>query len=205
MANRRALDVTLSRACKRAARTGSELSLLLLDLDRFKQLNDALGHLAGDNALRSAAAALSRAVRRPYDLVARYGGEEFAVILPDAGFSGARHVAGTVHAVLRLAAIPHPASPFGRVSASIGEATAFGKAARSESLIAEADAAPYAAKRNGRDGIVFGYNPAGSPGGQTTTINPQVPASWGLRRQGEIVTGSPVIRLPASRSSVIPA
>lgn len=166
VANRRAFDMALSRAARRAARTGGELSLLLLDLDWFKQLNDAAGHLAGDDALRSTAAALSGAVRRPYDLVARYGGEEFAVILPDTGFAGARHVAGTVQAVLRLAAIPHPASPFGRVTASIGGATAFGGAARPEGLIAEADAALYAAKRNGRDRIAFGQGPAGSSGAE---------------------------------------
>lgn len=156
VANRRAFDAALGRASRRAARMGSDLSLLLLDLDWFKQLNDAMGHLTGDDALRSAAAALSGVARRPYDLVARYGGEEFAVVLPDTGFAGARHVAGTIQTVLRLAAIPHPSSPFGRVTASIGGATAFGEAARPEALIAEADAALYAAKRSGRDRIVFG-------------------------------------------------
>ena len=161
LANRRAFDVALTRASRRAARMGGELSLLLLDLDWFKQLNDTLGHLAGDDALRSAAAALSGVARRPYDLVARYGGEEFAVVLPDTGLAGARHVAGTIQAVLRLAAIPHPASPFGRVTASIGGATAFGHVARPESLIAEADAALYDAKRGGRDRIVLGYSEGG--------------------------------------------
>lgn len=156
VANRRAFDNALSRASRRAARMGSEVSLLLLDLDWFKQLNDTLGHLAGDDALRSTATALAGVARRPYDLVARYGGEEFAVILPDTGFAGARHIAGTIQAVLRLAAIPHPASPFGRVTASIGGATAFGGAAGPEALIAEADAALYAAKGAGRDRIVFG-------------------------------------------------
>lgn len=156
VANRRAFDAALDRASRRAVRMDSELSLLMIDLDWFKLLNDTSGHLAGDDALRAAAATLSGTVRRPYDLVARYGGEEFAVILPDTGMVGARHVAGTIQAVLRLAAIPHPASPYQRLTASIGAATATGAEARPEFLIAEADAALYAAKRGGRNRIVVG-------------------------------------------------
>lgn len=155
VANRRAFDAALDRASRRAARLGSELSLLFVDLDCFKQLNDTSGHLAGDDVLRRAAAALSIAVHRPYDLIARYGGDEFAVVLPETGPLGARHVAATIQAGLRLAAIPHPGSLLGRLTASIGVATAKGAAATPETLIMAADAAVYAAKHSGRDRIVL--------------------------------------------------
>jgi len=163
VANRRAFDAALDRASRRAARLQTDLSLLLVDLDWFKQLNDTLGHLAGDDALRAAAAALAGAIRRPYDLIARYGGEEFAVILPETGAAGARRCAAALQAALRMAAIPHPGSALGTLTASIGVATARGDAATADVLIAEADAALYAAKRQGRNGISIAERPLTLP------------------------------------------
>lgn len=155
LSNRRAFDNALGRAWRRAERRESPLSLLLIDLDWFKLLNDTMGHPAGDDALRAVAAILSGVVGRPYDIVARYGGEEFAILLPDTGLVGARQVADAIQAVLRLAAWPHPASPLGRLSASIGGTTLVGGASHPDALIAEADAALYAAKQCGRNRIVI--------------------------------------------------
>ena len=81
IANRRTFETTLEREVARAARSAEHLSLVLLDIDHFKRLNDAHGHQAGDEVLRNVAAALSCACR-DFDTAARYGGEEFAVVLP---------------------------------------------------------------------------------------------------------------------------
>ncbi|MFX7709176.1 diguanylate cyclase, partial [Acinetobacter baumannii] len=83
------------------------LSLVLVDVDHFKQYNDTYGHLAGDECLKTVASALQAVSRRPSDLVARYGGEEFVILLPDTGESDASAVAQSAcRAVLSLG-IPH--------------------------------------------------------------------------------------------------
>ena len=82
IANRRRFDESLDKEWRRSTREGTSVALLMIDIDHFKDYNDALGHLAGDNCLRQVAQALNGTVRRAGDLVARYGGEEFAVLLP---------------------------------------------------------------------------------------------------------------------------
>ncbi|MCK0195815.1 diguanylate cyclase [Ancylobacter sp. 6x-1] len=152
LANRGRFDSELSRAIRRANRTGAPLSLLLIDLDQFKLVNDLAGHQAGDATLRTVGTLLPRLVRRPYDLACRFGGEEFAIILPDTDSAGALAVAALIRAALAEAALPHPARPY--VTASVGVATLQGDDIRPETLIRQADMGLYAAKREGRDRTV---------------------------------------------------
>lgn len=157
LANRRAFDGALDRAWRRFQRTRRPLSLLLVDLDRFKLLNDCWGHQAGDEALRRCAPILTEAGSGSDDLAARYGGEEFALILPDADGVQALETAGRVRSLLASARIPHPHGIDDLVTVSIGIATLGPESAGSpETLIAQADAALYQAKQQGRNrGIVY--------------------------------------------------
>lgn len=148
LANRRAFDEELLRAAARCQRTDEPLSLLLLDLDRFKSLNDTFGHQAGDEALRCFGRVL-RAVARRDDLGCRYGGEEFALILPGADAAGAFLVAERIRRELVGCKVAHPHSE--TLTTSIGVATAHGAAIGINALIADADAALYEAKRAGRN------------------------------------------------------
>lgn len=152
IANRRGFDDALDRAVRRARRTGQPLSLLLVDIDHFKELNDTLGHPAGDAALRRLAAVLRETVRRPYDTVSRYGGEEFGVILPDTDADGAGHIGETLRAAVSAAGLAHPAQP--HITVSLGCATLAGEAVNPVELVAQADAALYRAKRAGRNRLM---------------------------------------------------
>lgn len=93
LANRRSFDEMLESSWSETLRDSSEMALLLLDIDHFKKFNDAYGHQAGDDCLRTVAACIDRFARGPKDLAFRYGGEEFAVILGDAGPTAAVEVA----------------------------------------------------------------------------------------------------------------
>jgi len=154
LANRRAFDAALDRAWLRLQRTRQPLSLLMLDLDHFKALNDHAGHRAGDEVLRQFSRILSQAARRADDLAARYGGEEFALILPDMNGDEALGLAKVLKAALETAAIPHPRGIDKRVTASMGLATVGADDVDSvDTLVRHADAALYDAKREGRDRI----------------------------------------------------
>lgn len=126
LANRRVFDATLAAEVQRSARAGLPLSLLLLDIDHFKDFNDRHGHIAGDACLRQIGQALHRTVSRPADLVARYGGEEFAVILPDTDEHGAWALAQRLLAQVRRLSIDHGAESTSPVTVSIGVATQLG-------------------------------------------------------------------------------
>jgi diguanylate cyclase (GGDEF)-like protein len=145
IANRRAFEGTLERELARATRAAEYVSLVLVDLDHFKALNDSLGHQAGDRVLRDAAKALA-AECREFDTPARYGGEEFAVVLPGCGPEQAHDIAERLR--LAVGAIPSAAGP---VTASAGVATFPAHAGDADSLVRAADEALYAAKRAGRD------------------------------------------------------
>jgi diguanylate cyclase (GGDEF)-like protein len=145
LANQRAFHVACEHELSRAARTGQPISIVAVDLDHFKALNDAHGHPYGDEVLRRAARALSRAVR-PHDTVARMGGEEFALLLPDTDADGARVVAERARAAVATVVVP------GRgLTASAGVASHAGPHASLERLLAHADRALYRAKAAGRD------------------------------------------------------
>ena len=153
LANRRCFDDTLVREWVRNGREDLPLGLLMIDIDFFKQYNDALGHVEGDACLRTVAEAISRATRRPADLVARYGGEEFTIILPNTDFAGAQAVAENIHANLAEANLNHPDSAIGEtVTVSIGVASGIPTCGTTpEHLVHAADRALYQAKQSGRN------------------------------------------------------
>jgi diguanylate cyclase (GGDEF)-like protein len=144
IANRRAFEATLERELARATRTAEHVSLVMVDIDHFKDLNDSLGHQAGDEVLRNAAAALACACRE-FDTAARYGGEEFAVILPGCHPEEALEAAERLRQAVGGAPMPV------RLTASAGVATFPSHAGDAESLVRAADEALYAAKRGGRN------------------------------------------------------
>jgi len=154
IANRRQFDEALSREWRRCLREGETLSLLMIDVDLFKQYNDANGHQAGDECLRSVADTLKAKLRRPADVVARYGGEEFAAILPGTGLEGAMLVAEAMRAAVQNIGLPHGDSSFGVITISVGVAAlAPQQPDGMANLISAADWALYEAKRLGRNAI----------------------------------------------------
>ena len=158
LANRRAFDQALEREWLRMLREGSQMSLLLFDLDHFREFNDHYGHQAGDDCLRAVAAVLSFRARSS-DVPARYGGEEFALLLPDTGAGGALEVAEQIRLAICRLRIPHSGNSAGGllVSSSHGVATALalagGRVSTAEGLLLAADNALYKAKVDGRNRI----------------------------------------------------
>jgi len=156
--NRRALTLRLASELDRARRYSSVVTLLMIDLDHFKQVNDTYGHLTGDDALREVAAVLQHAVRS-VDVVARYGGEEFVIVLPETSEGGAVAFAERIRERIEaqmFAVIGAPgAEGTGlRLTASIGVATFPGPRVDSaEDLFGQADAALYRAKAEGRNRV----------------------------------------------------
>jgi diguanylate cyclase (GGDEF)-like protein/PAS domain S-box-containing protein len=159
LANRRAFDEALEQEWRRAQRGSQPLSLLLLDVDRFKRYNDTYGHQEGDHCLRAVAALVNAAVRRPGDVAARYGGEEMVLLLPNTGARAALGIAERLRAGLEAARLPHAANPpSGVVTASIGVAGLLPDAQLRfgpEALLAAADSALYAAKHQGRNRVML--------------------------------------------------
>jgi diguanylate cyclase (GGDEF)-like protein/PAS domain S-box-containing protein len=153
LANRRCFDDTLHAEWQRAMRQQQPLSLLMVDVDNFKQYNDAYGHVGGDACLQRVASAVASEMRAN-DLVARYGGEEFAVILPNQSLKGAAIVAERIRCRVEALCLPNPGADKQLVTVSIGAATAFASAEHDPAaLVATADAALYRAKHMGRNRI----------------------------------------------------
>jgi diguanylate cyclase (GGDEF)-like protein len=152
VANRRGFERALKLECERAQRTGEPLSLLMIDIDYFKVLNDRYGHLHGDACLLRIATELEKNLNRSSDTIARYGGEEFAVVLPKTDLEGATRVAEKLrNAVLELfIANETQMSDFVTISVGVGayECAADGSI---HSFVDAADKALYAAKHNGRN------------------------------------------------------
>lgn len=154
--NRRSFDEALQREWRRAVRSSRPLSLLILDLDRFKDLNDAAGHQAGDATLRAVAATVLSWARRAGEVAARYGGDELAVILPSTDEAAARALAERLRAAVQELGAIHPATG-GTVTASLGVATARPDGAGDpEALLRAADQALYRAKAGGRNRVEVG-------------------------------------------------
>jgi diguanylate cyclase (GGDEF)-like protein len=151
--NRRYFDETLESELKRAARTKLTVSLLMIDVDCFKTLNDLYGHPAGDECLREIARIFKMKIRRPQDVVARYGGEEFGIILPAASASWAFKLAESLRLAIEQLQIPNEGSHAGRiVTVSIGIDTRKPEIGEpSEEIVGAADAALYLAKTQGRN------------------------------------------------------
>jgi diguanylate cyclase (GGDEF)-like protein len=156
VANRRCFDERLREEWLLHVREDRMLALLLVDVDCFKALNDAHGHLYGDECLRELAALCVRVTEGPGDLVARYGGEEFALLLPGGDLRAARRLAERLRREVRSLAIVHADSVVApHVTVSIGASAVRPIAAGApDELIGAADRALYAAKARGRDRVV---------------------------------------------------
>lgn len=146
--NRRSFELQLEKDLQLATRMRQPLSLIMLDVDHFKRVNDTHGHDAGDIALRMIAEGI-REELRGVDTAARYGGEEFAVILPQAGIEGAMVVAERLRQRIAETEVPH----VGKITASFGVATFPLHASSRDSLVITADRALYEAKHSGRDRV----------------------------------------------------
>ena len=155
IANRRRFDMKLNAEWSRARRSGSPLSLLLIDIDAFKALNDEYGHLRGDECLVTVARTMNSMALRSVDLVARYGGEEFAVILPGTDLPGAMEVGERLRATIQALGVPHNGSRFGQVlTISVGVATTGpGSRTACSGLVELADRALYRSKTRGRNRV----------------------------------------------------
>ena len=150
--NRRAFDRALNREFAFARRMKLPVSLLMIDVDHFKQINDTKGHQAGDEYLARISAALRMALPRATDFVARYGGEEFSAILPGTDHAGAEQAANKLRQGVIGLGLSHPTSPSGVVSVSVGFSTFSGGTAHSPGqLVRTADRALYQAKSHGRN------------------------------------------------------
>jgi diguanylate cyclase (GGDEF)-like protein/PAS domain S-box-containing protein len=153
--NRRRFDALLATEWGAAQRTRQPLSLVLIDIDHFKQYNDRYGHIRGDDCLKTVATSLTTCANRPRDVVARYGGEEFVIVLPETDANGAETIAHKCREAVLQAGITHDDSTVGRVtlSAGVGAIVPTHTDVPVEFLTA-VDQCLYQAKANGRNSVV---------------------------------------------------
>ena len=152
VANRRAFDAAFAQEWHRAMRSRRPLSVLMIDIDQFKSLNDRQGHPAGDRCLRLVAGELQRLVKRPADLLARYGGEEFVALLAETDIDGAMRLAEHLRAAVQALRIDNAGSRHEVVTVSIGAASGCPTdGASAAALLQAADEALYEAKAQGRN------------------------------------------------------
>ena len=156
--NRQKFKETFDKEWNRAVRNKTPFSVAFMDIDFFKQYNDAYGHGRGDKCLKEIAQALVDSIRRPTDFVARYGGEEFIAVLPETDISGAMTIAEVMRSNVELLKIPHAQSvPLDHVTISIGVSSVFPGSGFSDaalvSVVAAADGMLYKAKAAGRNQV----------------------------------------------------
>jgi diguanylate cyclase (GGDEF)-like protein len=161
--NRRSIDQTLSRTFQQAHRTGLPLSVLFVDIDHFKTINDQLGHACGDHCLREVAKLIGTQIGDE-DVYGRYGGEEFLVVLPGRQTEMARAIAEQIRIAIETADLGHQGQTL-RLTVSIGVATQLSHESQPQPAVERADKALYAAKRAGRNRVsvapaVFAARPA---------------------------------------------
>ena len=149
-ANRSGLSRALEREIGLARRHGSALALCMVDVDRFKRINDRFGHLAGDRSLRAVAACIAGCIRDS-DMLFRYGGEEFCIVLSRTGAGGARRLAERVRAAVHALRIPAGSETL-RLTVSLGVAS-LSPGESAAALVEKADAALYRSKRAGRNTV----------------------------------------------------
>jgi len=153
--NRRAFDECFDREWRRAWRKGWDLSLIMLDIDYFKAYNDTYGHIAGDDCLKRIGSALAATLGRGGDFIARYGGEEFICVLPNTDTAGATAMGEKLRTMVEELQIPHQTSsisPSVTISLGVAHVTP-DKGVTPESLVEQADAMLYRAKRDGRNRV----------------------------------------------------
>ncbi|MBB4513447.1 diguanylate cyclase [Paraburkholderia fungorum] len=156
LSNRRAFDQRLGQEWLRAQREQTPLSLLFIDIDHFKRLNDTYGHATGDEVLAEVAARIMSGTRRAVDVAARYGGEEFAVVLPNTSLDGAVKVAETIRERIEAAGLANKDTERGHVTISVGCASCMPPGGGSAAaLLAAADTQLYAAKAAGRNRVAW--------------------------------------------------
>ncbi len=167
LANRKYFDETLPRHMAESLVTAEPLSLMLTDIDHFKNFNDTFGHLTGDQVLRLVALAVKQNVKGQ-DIAARYGGEEFAIVLPRTALREAITVADQIRRSVMSKELMKRSTGehLGRVTISIGVAT-HRRGDTIKSLIERTDACLYAAKRNGRNRVICETDPEVSPAAET--------------------------------------
>ena len=153
LANRGFFDLRLSEEGERAGRLGRPVAAAMLDLDHFKDFNDAFGHSTGDDLLRAVAREL-REFFRATDVVARYGGEEFAVVIPDSGSPEAANRLEALRLKVSELTIPVPNGPPAGITVSIGVASWPADGETMETVLQEADRRLYEAKKKGRNRVV---------------------------------------------------
>jgi len=155
IANRRHFYSHLQQEWKELSRRGKTLSLIMCDIDHFKEFNDTYGHLLGDECLYQVAQAISQASKRPRDLVARYGGEEFAILLPDTEKEGAEVVVKSIQTELKtLTLFKEQANPIKAITLSFGISyTTPSLKTKPEDLVDAADQVLYEAKNSGRNAV----------------------------------------------------
>ena len=155
IANRRYFDQLLHQECRRAVREKRPLSMIMIDIDYFKNYNDTYGHQQGDYCLKQLARIFRQALMRPADFVARYGGEEFAAVLPNTEMEGAVTLAKIIQSKIADAKIPHSSSMVSdMVTVSLGVGSwNFLASCRPSDFINDVDKALYRAKGEGRNRI----------------------------------------------------
>lgn len=156
IANRRYFEEFLKKEWQRAKRLKKVLSLIMIDIDHFKNYNDTYGHKKGDQCLEQVAQVLSKTLMRPGDFVSRFGGEEFVVVLPDTKIKGASRVAEMLRYAVQSLAIMHQSSPIEKVvTISLGVSSySPTHDSNSDMLVNTSDSALYQAKQSGRNRVV---------------------------------------------------